>query len=410
MKNYTKVLLVALGFIFMGCDSSSAESDPTVDGIYSDEGESSLSFSGEGSGGSGTSGGSGNQEGEAGLVTAAEWNDLDNWTFWSGLLESEEFKKMPSYWSFYNNNRISVLVRDNTGAPVHGSKVELIKDDNLVWTARTDNFGKAELFIGFRQEVQSFNIEEYSLKVNDRSINTPVKLFSEGINEIMDNTPALNDRVELSFVVDATGSMSDELEFLKKDLLSVIERVKSEIPNAQIFTSSVFYRDEQDEYVVKQSGFTGDANTTLNFIKAQSADGGGDYPEAVHSALDETINKLQWSSSAKTRIAFLLLDAPPHYNTIVVESLQNSIETAAAKGIKIIPISASGVDKETEFVLRFFSISTNGTYVFITNDSGVGNDHIEASVGEYQVEKLNDLMVRLIVKYINGANISFDGE
>ena len=57
------------------------------------------------------------------------------------------------------------------------------------------------------------------------------------------------------------------------------------------------------------------------------------------------------------------------------------------------------MDKNTEFMLRFFSIPTGGTYVFITNDSGVGNDHIAATVGEYQVEHLNDLMVRLINKY-----------
>jgi hypothetical protein len=49
--------------------------------------------------------------------------------------------------------------------------------------------------------------------------------------------------------------------------------------------------------------------------------------------------------------------------------------------------------------MRFFSITTNGTYVFITNHSGVGNSHLEPSVGEYQVEFLNDLMVRLINKY-----------
>jgi hypothetical protein len=44
-------------------------------------------------------------------------------------------------------------------------------------------------------------------------------------------------------------------------------------------------------------------------------------------------------------------------------------------------------------------MSTNGTYVFITDDSGIGNSHLEPSVGEFQVEFLNDLMVRLINKY-----------
>ena len=37
-----------------------------------------------------------------------------------------------------------------------------------------------------------------------------------------------------------------------------------------------------------------------------------------------------------------------------------------------------------------------GNYVFITNHSGIGNDHLEPTVGDYEVEFLNDLMVRLI--------------
>ena len=37
--------------------------------------------------------------------------------------------------------------------------------------------------------------------------------------------------------------------------------------------------------------------------------------------------------------------------------------------------------------------------IHITNHSGIGNDHLEPSVVEYQVEYLNDLIVRLINKY-----------
>ena len=66
------------------------------------------------------------------------------------------------------------------------------------------------------------------------------------------------------------------------------------------------------------------------------------------------------------------------------------------KGIKIIPITASGIDKEKEFLMRYMAIATNGAYVFSTNDSGVGNDHLVASVGKYQVESLNNLMEGLI--------------
>ena len=57
--------------------------------------------------------------------------------------------------------------------------------------------------------------------------------------------------------------------------------------------------------------------------------------------------------------------------------------------------------------MRFMAIYTNGTYVFITDDSGIGNAHLEPSVGEYQVEKLSDLMIRLIKKYTEWSGSLF---
>ena len=49
---------------------------------------------------------------------------------------------------------------------------------------------------------------------------------------------------------------------------------------------------------------------------------------------------------------------------------------------------------------RQFAILTGGTYVYLTDDSGVGNGHVEASTGDPEVEKLNDLVIRLINEYI----------
>jgi hypothetical protein len=42
---------------------------------------------------------------------------------------------------------------------------------------------------------------------------------------------------------------------------------------------------------------------------------------------------------------------------------------------------------------------TGGTYTFLTNHSGIGNDHLEPTIGDYEVEKLNDLMIRVIKEY-----------
>ena len=111
------------------------------------------------------------------------------------------------------------------------------------------------------------------------------------------------------------------------------------------------------------------------------------------------LQDLSWDSKARTHLAFLVLDAPAHHESAIIRSLQQSVETCAKLGIKLIPVAASGVDKNTEFMLRFFANATGGTYVFLTDDSGVGGSHIAPSVGDYKVEQLNNLLIRLIESY-----------
>lgn len=342
----------------------------------------------------------GSEAGEAGILTAAEWNDLENWSFWNNLMNSNtNLKNTSSEWSFYTNNRISVIVQDNDRNPMANATVSLKKDGSLVFETISDNRGSAELWIGLTDENLNVNPEDYTLYVNGVEA---FRGFTSSTNYLI--ATEINDfdnEAQVAFIVDATGSMSDELNFLKLDLEDVINKVGIKNPNITIQTGSVFYRDQGDDYLTKLSSFTTSIASTIKFIEDQKAGGGGDTPEAVHSALEEALSKLAWNEHAKTRLAFLMLDAPPHHKREVIESLKKSINEAAKRGIKLIPIAASGVDKETEFLMRHFAIATNGTYVFITNDSGIGSDHIQATVGDYEVEYLNDLLVRLIHENTN---------
>lgn len=399
MKTLFRILFTLS--ILVSCSTKDATESPDSDVTTDETFLSDISKSSDG-GGSSEPSGNGSENSEAGIVTAGEWNDLANWEFWKNIDagdDQESTEKKDEYWNVFTNNRVSVLV-ENNGAPISNIKVALVKNGISIWKSKTDNLGKAELWISPFQKDTSVNISDFQLKVNNENLNITLKTFEEGINTIsMNATPTTSNKVEISFIVDATGSMGDEINFLKDDLLDVLNKVKANNSSNNILTSSVFYRDETDDYLTRNSDFTDNFNTTIQFIQEQNANGGGDYPEAVHSALEVAINDLSWSDNAKTKIAFLLLDAPPHYNQTVIDNIHTSLQKAAEKGIKIIPITASGIDKNTEFLMRYAAILTNGTYTFITNHSGVGNDHIEATVGDYQVEQLNDLIVRLIHKY-----------
>ena len=193
--------------------------------------------------------------------------------------------------------------------------------------------------------------------------------------------------------------MGDEISYLKAELKDVIGKIQDTLPNLDIQLGSVFYRDQGDAYITKTSDLSSDISKTVNFIKNQSADGGGDEPEAVEEALEEAIKNLNWRENVTARLLFLVLDAPPHHNDEIVKKMQELTALAAEKGIRIIPVTCSGIGKSTEYLMRSLALATNGTYLFLTDHSGVGNPHIEPTTDEYDVELLNDLLIRVIYQF-----------
>jgi hypothetical protein len=372
-----------------------------VDGMYSMDKMAGAGPAGMPNGGQGRPGG------KAGVLTAGEWNDLDHWGFWSGLMASQDYGGMSAYWRMYTPRRVAVRVADAAGKRLPALRITLEQDQKVLWSTLTDNQGEADLWIDpFHAQAGTDNLV---LTIDGKPQASAPKLSPWNVQQeeaevnfyIVDKAKAPEKRADIAFIVDATGSMGDEIDFLKKDLVNILDRAKGGLSGVELRTGAVFYRDEQDEYVTKFSPFTDDYRKTIQYISMQHADGGGDLPEAVHTALEAGLQNLAWNTSARARIAFLVLDAPAHQDHQgVVESLQASIREYAKQGVKLIPVFCSSPSKECEFMCRFFAVLTGGTYVFLTDDSGVGGDHLEPSVGDFQVEPLNDLLVRLIAKYI----------
>lgn len=214
-----------------------------------------------------------------------------------------------------------------------------------------------------------------------------------------DSIQSVTKTLDLMFTVDTTGSMGDEIYYLQEELQDVIKRVQNDTANIPVRLSVNFYRDLNDEYVVRPYEFSTNINEQLAYLNKEYATGGGDFEEAVETALANSVNDHSWDENS-IKLMFLVLDAPPHNTEENRQILMDTITKASEMGIRIIPVASSGIDKDTEFLLRAFAMATGGTYTFLTDDSGVGGSHLEPTVGEYQVEQLNDLLVRLIEQYI----------
>lgn len=411
-------LIVAISFV--GC-SGPYSGDYAPEGSFGSSGgghfsDSDPSAPGESDstdsadGGSDEGGSNNQQKPIVKQLTGAEWRDAFNYEFWLNLFEKdipfegqngEQTTKNGIFSGYrtatrgldtFDMHEVYVSCNEN---PVIGAKVSLYDESTVVYSAVTDSTGVAYVF------GNGTHVEAVSGQTSASA------QIAEGVTEIsLSDYTECEDEIEIMFVVDTTGSMGDELSFLCDELSGIVTRVSSSLP-CNIRLGLLFYRDIGDEYVTKKYDFvsvnsSNGLNTVVNNIKAQRASGGGDTPEAVDEALFKAVNA-DWDTNCKTRLLFHVLDAPYHDKQENQSKFAGAVKSAAEKGIRIIPVAASGLDTLGQYIMRSAALLTGGTYTFLTDDSGIGNSHELPEVGEFTVEYLSDLLVRLIKGYYTGT-------
>jgi len=208
-------------------------------------------------------------------------------------------------------------------------------------------------------------------------------------------------KFDLAVVVDVTGSMGDELEYLKSELRSILDALKRGHPRLDIRLTLVAYRDEGDEFVTRTFPFTSSLGQTQTNLRAQSANGGGDYPEAMDQALARAVGQYWRPDAVKSLL--LVADAPPHDENI--GKTWRAVEAARAKRIQIVPVAASGVGDTAEYIMRAMAAATQSRYVFLTDDSGIGNPHAPPAIDCYLVTRLDTMVRRVLDSQISGRRV-----
>lgn len=345
--------------------------------------------------------------GVAGKLTSGEISDFSKFHLWEKYV-ANEFLNIKGKVKINPIKRYTVQVKNTEGIGIPFAKVELKTNNSTTWTSVTDNTGTAELWITDTLIKSDVSIE-IAYEGHLETIQEPVSFF-DGINQVVLPIECKSQipPVEICFVVDATGSMVDEIAYLKSDLNAITRDISSSIKNEVSF-SSVFYKALENSDMVTTLPFTKDQNVLQSFVKTQVSDGGG--IEAVAEGLEAAVKNVGWNSSTSFKLMFILLDEPPGFSSKDAISLNASLKLAAEMGIRIVPIICSGNDKGMEYLMRCTALLTNGTYLFLTDHSGVGNKHMDPTTDSYTVYTLQELMINVIKRFTtipdcDGSSIS----
>ena len=333
---------------------------------------------------------------QAGKLTAGEVNDFAKWHLWNNIL-TQSHAQWVNDWRLNVSRRIRVQVTNKQQFPLADVPVVLLDaEGNELFAARTDNTGHAELW------ANAFSLTEklpdsYQLSINGQIVTCPI--INNEASCVLDAPCDTPDNVDVFFIMDATGSMGDELRYMNAELQDVIRRSQSAVEGTVIRTGALVYRDHHDDYLNRLSMLTEDMSFTQAFLNEQRASGGGDYEEAVPEALMAAVNVADWSSHARARIAFLILDAPCHQDSTTIALLHTQVKAAAKQGIRVVPVVCSGLRESGELLMRELALLTNGTSFFLTDDSGIGETHLKPTTDSLKVEHLNDMLVRTIIEF-----------
>ncbi len=317
----------------------------------------------------------------------------DNKNFADYLKYRDEFRRLGITVSDIDVTiRHSVTAVDRDGRPLLGAVVRAGDQE-----ARTFADGQALLFGDLPGEI--------TVSYGDAEVTVPTGLSHQHRAQLPVTRPEGRAKLDVLFLIDATGSMGDEIDRLKESVTAVARRVDGLEVNPDLRLGMTVYRDRGDAYVTRTFDFTPDVAAFNDALATVEAGGGGDTPEDLNAALHEALTAPAWRGDDTVKLVFLIADAPPHLDYQDGPDYADDVRTAARQGVKIQPIASSGLDDQGEYVFRQLAQMTMGRFTFLTYgaDGASPGDSTSHHVSDYAVLSLDDLVVRLVSDELGGA-------
>ncbi len=302
--------------------------------------------------------------------------------------------------------RMFVRVMDGAQKPVAGARVQLFDGDRQVFDGRTVSDGRV-LF--FPRQAGASNAQNLRAVITRGQVQAEAIVSTDKLEQTIaikspDNTGPVG--LDIVFLMDATGSMADEIAQLTATVDSIASRIEQLSGSSRPRLGLVAYRDEGDEYVTRSWDFTPDVQQFSANLANVRAENGGDYPEAVTAGLRDAIHLPGWADSSagrRLRLIILVADAPPHLDYAHHPAYPQLLQEAVGAGIKIFPIGASGLDDQGEYIFRQFAQVTQGQFIFLTYANGVSGapgPSTTHDVSDFTVRNLDSLVVSLVASEV----------
>ena len=299
--------------------------------------------------------------------------------------------------------RYLLEVRDTAGHGVADAEVAIRAANGAAMWARTDTAGHAWLHPDAFDPAHSNTYEVTARKNGQQASGRLLRGQRSAVDVQLGLQPARQRaRLDLVFLVDATGSMGDEIDKLRASMETIVQKISQAPSRPDLCLGLVAYRDRVDDFLIKAHDLSNDVPGFQRVLNGLRANGGGDYPEAMNEALADAVQNISWRGEGATRLVVLVADAPPHLDYGGTQ-YDESMMAALGKGIKIFSVGASGLDKQGEYIQRQIAQYTGGRFVFLTYadasrpESGPGRETVH-DVRNYSVDTLDKLIVRLVTQ------------
>jgi len=337
---------------------------------------------------------------QSGLLTAGEHDDLLNPELYADYVRKSDLaQQVPDLPRLDTARVLTVTVKDRAGRPVPFATVELACADGSRLMLKTMADGSVAFFPNMDRLGKKVWVRAAS--ADWREVGIANGQGGQRIDFTISQQAQAVRKLDLVLAIDTTGSMGDEIRYLQSELQTIVGAIRQRHPGLDLRVGFVFYRDLGDDYVTSTFPLSADVAAGQRELSRHSANGGGDYPEAMDQALIRAAGQAWRPDAVKTML--LVADAPPHDENFGLT--WRAAEHLRAKRVHIVPVAASGVADKAEYAMRAMAAATQSRYTFLTDDSGVGNPHAAPAIDCYLVTRLETLLRRVIDSQLSGRRI-----